>query len=154
MSTLEVPESFLDYLKSRPEIVAAYLFGSVAAGKAHKFSDVDVALLLAEPVDRDKAWEIRLEAMGEAEKAFNREADVAMLHEVGSLLKFQVIHKGRLIYERDRKARIGFEVRARSEYFDFKPYLDEQQKQFLQRLRTEGLGHGYKRRLRALAKTR
>ena len=52
MSPLEVPQSFVEYLKSRPEIVAAYLFGSVAAGKAHKFSDVDVVLLLAEPVRR------------------------------------------------------------------------------------------------------
>ena len=51
LPSVEVPQAFADYLRSRTEIVAAYLFGSVAAGKAHKFSDVDVALLLAEGVD-------------------------------------------------------------------------------------------------------
>ncbi len=55
MLAVEIPQPFLDYLKNRPEIVAAYLFGSVAAGKAHKFSEVDVALLLAEPESRGRA---------------------------------------------------------------------------------------------------
>ncbi len=34
----DVPQCLIDYLNSRPEIVTAYLFGSVAAGRAHKFS--------------------------------------------------------------------------------------------------------------------
>ena len=151
---LEIPASFLAYLQARPEMVAAYLFGSVAAGKAHKFSDVDVALLLAEGVDSKHAWDIMLEAMDKAEAAFGRRADVAILNQAGSVVKFQVIHHGRLIFERDRKARIGFEVHARNEYFDYKPYLDEQYREFLKRLKTEGLGYGHKRRARALAKTR
>jgi hypothetical protein len=151
--TNDVPQRLIDYLNSRPEIVAAYLFGSVAAGRAHKFSDVDVALLLAEGLDSTRAWDIRLEAMGEAEDAFGRRADVAMLHEIGSLLKFQVIHRGKLIFERDRKARIKFEVEARMEYFDYRPLLDVQDQELIRRIKTEGLGHGHKRRARALAKS-
>ena len=152
---IEIPQAFLAYLQRRAEIVAAYLFGSVAAGKAHKFSDVDVALLLAEGVDSNTAWDIRLEAMGEAEAAFERRADVAILNQVTStLLKFQVIHRGKLIYERNRKARIGFEVEARTEYFDYKPYLDEQHREFRRMLKKKGLTYGYERRVRALAKAR
>ena len=151
---MEVPKTLTDYLQRRPEIIAAYLFGSVAAGKAHKFSDVDVALLLTEGVDSNRAWDLRLEAMDEAETAFGRRADVAILNQATStLLKFQVIHRGKLIFERDRKARIGFEVDARMEYFDYKPLLDVQDKELIRRIKTEGLGHGYKRRDRALAKS-
>jgi len=144
----------MEYLQRRTEIAAAYLFGSVAAGKAHKFSDVDVALLLAAGVDSNQAWDIRLEAMAEAEAAFGRRADVAMLHEVGTLLKFQVIHRGKRIFERDRKVRIRFEVEARTEYFDYKPYLDQQHREFRRQLKMKGLTYGYERRVRALAKTR
>lgn len=150
---IEIPKAFTDYLHRRTEIVAAYLFGSVAAGKAHKFSDVDVALLLAEGVDSNKAWDIQLEAMGEAEAAFGRRADAAILNQVAStLLKFQVIHRGKLIYERNRKARIGFEVETRAEYFDYRPYLDKQHQEFRKMLRRKGLTYGLERRVRALAK--
>ena len=38
-SAVEIPRSFIAYLDRREEILAAYIFGSVAAGKAHKFSD-------------------------------------------------------------------------------------------------------------------
>ncbi|MBC8449756.1 MAG: nucleotidyltransferase domain-containing protein [Chloroflexi bacterium] len=35
-----------DYLASRDDILAAYVFGSAAEGVAHRLSDLDVALLL------------------------------------------------------------------------------------------------------------
>jgi predicted nucleotidyltransferase len=63
----ESPQSFPDYLQGRREIITPYLFGSVAAGRANRFSDVDIALLLADGVDWRRGWDIRLEAMGETE---------------------------------------------------------------------------------------
>ena len=150
---VEIPQAFADYLRNRAEIVAAYLFGSVAAGKAHKFSDVDVALLLAEGVDPDKAWDITLEAMGEAETAFKRRADVVILNQAGLVVGFQILKTGRVIFERDRDARCRFEMRLRSEYYDYQPYLKYQQTEFLRRLKQEGLLYGYEQRRRAAAKT-
>ena len=153
-SAVEIPRSFIAYLDRREEILAAYIFGSVAAGKAHKFSDVDVALLLAEGIDRSQAWDFRIEAMDEAEMAFKRRADVAILNQAGSVLKFQTIHRGKLIFERNRKARIGFEIQTRNEYFDYAPYLNEQYRELVKRVKTKGLGYGHQRLARALAKTR
>ena len=63
----ESSQPYLDYLQGRPEIVAPYLFVSVAAERAYMFGAVDIALLLADGVDSRCGWEIRLEAMGEAE---------------------------------------------------------------------------------------
>ncbi|MBM4422316.1 MAG: nucleotidyltransferase domain-containing protein [Chloroflexi bacterium] len=150
---IEIPQSFIAYLQRRTEIVAAYLFGSVAAGKAHKFSDVDVALLLAERVDSNTAWDIRLEAMGEAEAAFGRRADVVTINEVGLVFGFQILKTGSVIYARDQGARCRFEMRLRSEYYDYQPYFEYQQSEFLRRLKSEGLLYGYHRRRRASAKT-
>lgn len=148
-----MPQSFIAYLQSRPEIVAAYLFGSVAAGRAHKFSDVDIALLLAEGVESRRAWDLMLEAMGEAESVFGRRADVVILNDVGLVFTFQVLKSGKVIFERDRDARCRFEMRARSEYYDYQPYLQYQRTEFLKRLKTEGLLYGYEQRRRAAAKT-
>ncbi len=149
---IEVPQSFLAYLHRRAEIVAAYLFGSVAAGKAHKFSDVDVALLLAEPIDRNQAWDIMLEAMGEAEEAFGRRADVAIINQVGLVFAFQILKNGAVIFERNKAERCRSEMRLRSEYYDYQPYLKYQQDEFRRRLKKEGLLYGYEQRRRAAAK--
>lgn len=148
---IEIPQALTDYLRSRTEIVAAYLFGSVAAGKAHKFSDVDVALLLAEGIDAKQKWDIVLEAMGEAESAFGRRADVVTLSDAGLVFGFQILKHGSVIFEQDRDSRCRFEMRLRSEYYDYQPYLRYQQTEFLRRLKKEGLLYGYEQRRRAAA---
>lgn len=152
MSTLEVPQSFIEYLQSRPEIVAAYLFGSVAAGKAHKFSDVDVALLLVEPVDRARAWEIRLEAMGEAETAFGRRADVGILNTSPVVYCYLALKHGRLIFDRGLSQRPEFEARTYLRYFDLKPYLREYDDAMFKRIKERGVGYGHRKTARSLTK--
>lgn len=152
-ATIDIPLSFAEYLQRRTEIVAVYLFGSVAAGKAHRLSDVDVALLLADGVGDKQAWDIRLEVMGEAEAAFGRRADVVILNQVGLIFGFQILRSGRVIHERDKAARCRHEMRLRSEYYDYQPYLQYQQTEFRRRLKKEGLLYGYHQRRRAAAKT-
>ena len=149
---VEIPQALTAYLRSQSEIVAAYLFGTVASGKAHKFSDVDVALLLADGVKWERRWEIILEAMGKAETAFRRRADMVVINEVSLFFAFQILKNGRVVFERDKAARCRFEMRARSEYYDYQPYLKYQQTEFLRRLKQEGLLYGYEQRRRAAAK--
>ena len=52
MST-DIRDTIRTFAESEPDIIAVYLFGSQASGKAHRFSDVDVAVLL--PVDMPAA---------------------------------------------------------------------------------------------------
>ena len=44
-------------------------------------------------------------------------------HRAPTDLVHRVLRDGRLVLERDRSARIAFEVRARNEYFDMQPIL-------------------------------
>ncbi len=150
---IEVPQSFIDYLQRRTEIVAAYLFGSVAAGKAHKFSDVDVALLLADGVDSNRAWDIRLEAMGEAETAFGRRADVAVLNSSPTVFCYLALKHGKLILDRRPSSRTDFEARIYVSYFDLKPYLAVYDKALFKRIKEKGLGYGYSKAARAATET-
>ena len=39
-------EAIQSYFAGQPEVVVAYLFGSVARGRANHLSDVDIAVLL------------------------------------------------------------------------------------------------------------
>jgi predicted nucleotidyltransferase len=149
---IEIPQAFTDYLRSRTEIIAAYLFGSVAAGKAHKFSDVDVALLLAEGIDSKQKWDIVLEAMGEAESAFGRRADVAILNTSPTVFCYLILKHGRIIFDRATTSRPEFEARVYLAYFDLKPYLAEYDAAMFKRIKERGLGYGYPKTTRAPAK--
>lgn len=106
------------------DIVAAYLYGSAARGTARDGSDVDVAILLREsPHPRLEALCLDLE--GELERDLGLPVDLLVLNTAPPDLVHRVLRDGVLVLERDASARIRFEVRARNEYFDLRPRLDE-----------------------------
>ncbi len=112
------------FLSTQPDVVAAYLFGSLAEGRATSHSDVDTAILLADASDPMAVGDRQLQLMGELERFADREVDVVMLNTAPPILQHQVLASGRLLYERDRRARVEFEVRAGKIYADLKPMYD------------------------------
>jgi predicted nucleotidyltransferase len=105
-----------------PDLTAAYLFGSRARGDAHATSDVDVALLY----ERTPASTLAARpfyAAAELESLLGEPVDVVVLNDAPPDLVHRVLRDGVLLFERDRSARIAFEVRARNEYFDLLPAL-------------------------------
>ena len=110
-------EALAAYLTAQPDVLAAYLFGSYARGDARPDSDVDLAVLLS-TTDEMERFERRLELIGAVGEALGRRsADVVVLNDAPPLLTHQVLTHGRLIAERDRMARVEFEVRAGKIYF-------------------------------------
>jgi len=110
-------------LDGRRDVVAAYVFGSVARGLAHDGSDVDVGLLLEEGV-RISPYELsRIALEIESNVGSGREADVHAIN--NSSLRFiaQVLRDGRPVYVRDERKRIQFESAALLRYLDFKPHI-------------------------------
>ena len=99
-----------------------YLFGSVAREAAGNDSDVDVAVLLEEDPPASFAG-LPLDLEGELERLLGRPVDVVVLNRAPVDLVHRVLRDSRLVVETDRSARIAFETRARSEYFDLLPTL-------------------------------
>ena len=104
------------------EIIAAYLFGSVARGTADARSDVDVAVLYAAPPPATLEG-LPLDLEGRIEQLVNRPAQVIVLNTAPAGLVHRVLRDGVLLLDRDPNARIRFEVRARNEFFDLQPVL-------------------------------
>lgn len=103
-------------------VVAAYLFGSVARGDDHARSDVDVAILYRrDPPRTFDALPLRLE--GEIERLLGRCADVVCLNLAPVDLCARVLRDGVLLLDQDPALRIGFEVRTRNLWFDLQPVL-------------------------------
>ena len=106
-------------------IAAVYLFGSVARGDSRPGSDLDVAVLLEPAPERGTFESLRLGLHAELESELGQEIDFVVLNHAPPDLTHRVLHDSVLVIEPDPSARVRFEVRARNEYWDLKPYLDE-----------------------------
>ena len=105
-----------------PDLTAAYLFGSRAREDANAASDVDIALLYQHTPASTLAAR-PFYAAAELESLLGTPVDVVVLNDAPPDLVHRVLRDGVLILERDRSARIAFEVRARNDYFDLLPVL-------------------------------
>jgi predicted nucleotidyltransferase len=103
-------------------LVAAYLFGSVARVTDSSNSDIDVGILLR-TAPSGELNDLRFELEGHLERALGRRTQVVILNSAPPDLLHRVLRDGRLLVDRDRAARIRFEVHARNEYFDLLPIL-------------------------------
>jgi predicted nucleotidyltransferase len=117
-----------------PEAMAVYLFGSRAADTAIRSSDVDLAVLAAEPIVPERLVRAR-EALAER---LRRDVDLIDLARGSTVLRAQVISTGRLLRDADPSFRECFEMCAYSAY----ARLNEERREILERIRREGRIHG------------
>lgn len=145
-------EGLIAFLRTQPDIVAAYLFGSLAQGRATPRSDIDIAILLTHIPDllageRDRQFEL----MDAIERFTDRKTDVVILNTAPPLLQIEVLSNGRRLYEGNPRARIEFEVRAGQIYADLKPMYDFFTRDLFQKIKEVGLGGRRRHRSRATA---
>lgn len=120
----EIESELGERLRSEPEVVAAYLFGSRARGTARHRSDVDIAVLLE---DDDPDTHLRVVA-AVAEVVGSERADVVVLNRAPVALAYRVLRDGRLLCSRDEAVRLAHWVETVDRYLDMAPMrraLDE-----------------------------
>lgn len=108
------------------QLVAAYLHGSAAMGHMDAESDIDIALLPSSELSAQERWNLRLRCLGflmQRFPAIEERFDVIALQDVPVLLRYNVIRRGRLFFERERGSRLDFEITTEREYEDEAPYL-------------------------------
>ena len=111
---------------------AAYLFGSHAAWNETTESDVDIAVLLPNNTSREQRFETRLKLMSDLAKVLEKKVDVVVLNDLSSLFfKYVILKEGKLIFEKVEERRIDFEMRTMGEYFDFQPFLETYNKNYV-----------------------
>jgi predicted nucleotidyltransferase len=92
---------------SKSEILAAYIFGSVAAGRARADSDIDVAVLLDPEFMKQLPLKYRQDLIIDAGAALETfDVDVVLLNETPPALAHNVITKGKLVYERSGSGKL------------------------------------------------
>ena len=96
-SLLNSDQRICDYF-SCSEVVAVYLFGSQAKGKARSKSDIDIAVLLEDETDSYRYFDLMLKYMGELVRIYDKRVDVVILNNAKPLLQHQVLKYGKLLY--------------------------------------------------------
>jgi predicted nucleotidyltransferase len=106
-------------------VVSAYLFGSHAAGRAHRESDVDVGVLLrwaTFPTHRSRFHE-RVRLSGRLSGAVGCEVDVVLLNDAPPPLGRRIVTEGRRMYCTDEEADRAYVRDVQLRAADLEPFL-------------------------------
>jgi len=118
-------EKIRKVLSKRPEVLAAYLYGSHAKGYAREDSDVDVAVMMSPDFSGDPyKYQFDLEsdvsrAVGEAN------VETILLNNMGYPLKYNASIGGRLFYSRDDIKRAREEIKIQNAREDFGDFFEK-----------------------------
>lgn len=125
-------------LAAHREVVAAYLFGSHAEGRAHRESDVDVAVLLDRRLcpDPKERFEKRIELTTALIAALHEnDVDLVVLNDAPPLLGRSIVLKGRLVHCSDREAEHAFRRDVQIRAADLAPFVEKARRRLLEALR-------------------
>jgi predicted nucleotidyltransferase len=124
-----------------PAVSAAYLIGSQARDSSGPLSDVDVAILHVPGLAPPAALALRLALARAAAAAIaTGEVDVVLVNDASPLLRHRVARDGRLLVDRDPRARIAFQAAALRDYLDTQPLRAELRRGLRRRLQEGRFG--------------
>ncbi len=107
-------------------IVSAYLFGGRAEGRAHRESDLDLAILLprARSAGGKELFEIRLSLASALAAELHEDAlDLVLLQEAPPHLARRIVTGGRRVYCSDPEADAAFARDVQLRAADLEPFL-------------------------------
>lgn len=130
----EIIKKLKDLFLKRDEVVMAYLFGSVAEDKIHKFSDVDVAVYV-KALTKENEFEYQLDLIGELNDVLRSDdVDLVIMNFAFPTIIHYILRHGILLKCIDEKFRRNYIIRSYKEYEDAQHLLKIQYKYLEQRL--------------------
>lgn len=136
------PGGFMENLRQIEEALAraldqypvafAYVFGSVARGRTHRESDLDVALGFSETVPDQLFYQIQAAINHELAIATEK-LDVQDFAALPLAIRFRVIRDGKLVYLTDVMIHREMAFKTLAFYHDEQPVLERYNRMFLTR---------------------
>ena len=114
-------EEILAWAKSQSEILALYLYGSVAEERANAMSDLDIGLLLRPELTKQAMW--RLEDRWSA--LWPEVVDLRVLNHAPATFQFEVTTNGQRLWTADASLVAAHESLIWRKYWDEEPRLKE-----------------------------
>jgi uncharacterized protein len=125
MTEASIRDRLVAALESADGLISAYLFGSVASGRAHHDSDVDVAVLLDRqlyPTPQHR-FDLRLRLIGRLQSAIGRDVDLVVLNDAPPQLGRHIMTAGERLVVRDTECDHAHLRLTLSRAADLEPFL-------------------------------
>jgi len=120
MSTDAILKELVAWARTRQEIIALYLYGSHAEGRATGLSDLDIAVAARADLSRSQLRELEERAAAR----WPEPVDIGVLNLAPLPFRYQVISRGRRLWTADREAVAGLESLIWRQYWDDRPRLE------------------------------
>lgn len=119
------------------DVVALFVFGSLAHGDLKPLSDIDLGVLLDKRLDKTDRFNKHLDLIGKFTGFFNtEEIDIIILNDATMRFVVKVMSTGKILFERDRQAIIDLYDKNSKMLLDFRYFLNDFNQTFL-----EGVGY-------------
>ena len=128
----KLEENIRLYFRDKKEVIAVYLFGSHAKGKARPFSDIDVGILL-DKNDRDFLKQRRKDYIIELGRALRKDIHPMLLNLAGEELLKQIFSKGKCILINDAR-KLALYRMVMFAIADFAYYRNQMQSGFIRKV--------------------
>ena len=114
------------------EVMSAFLFGSHAAGRAHRESDIDIAVLLRPEFDEKRRFEIRVQLTTELIAVLHHnEIDLVVLNDLPPLFARSIVLDGQRVYCADAEADHAFRRDVQLRAADLAPFIERSRRALL-----------------------
>jgi predicted nucleotidyltransferase len=107
--------SIAQRIRGEKNVLAIYLFGSVAEGSVTPLSDIDIAVVLS-PYDTQMVYEVM--------SYCSPIIDISIFNDLPPFMKFAVMSKGKLLYVKDQEKLDEMEIMAMKEYHEHVPLYE------------------------------
>ena len=114
------------YFTDQPDVIAVYLYGSHAAGKQDRASDVDIGVLI-DSSGSETEGEKRTRYMVELATVLRKEIHPVILNSAGEELMRQIFLRGKCILVNEPKKLAIFKMTMFSRIADFSYYRNQMQ---------------------------
>ena len=125
-------QALIEVVERYPEVQAVYLFGSIAVGKEHPRSDLDLAVYLCEEVEARST--LKLDLLADLTSAGFDAVDLIFFSEADLVLQYEAVSPNQLLYSTADFDHGSVYSRIVRKYLDFQPYLARQREAYRKRL--------------------
>lgn len=129
----KLEENIRVYFRDKKEVIAIYLFGSHAKGKARPLSDIDVGILL-DKNDRNFLKQRRKDYTIELGRALRKDIHPMILNLAGEELLKQIFSKGKCILINDAGKLALYRMVMFARIADFAYYRSQMQSGFIRKV--------------------
>lgn len=108
-------QHIIQELHANDNVIALILFGSVARGQAHEYSDIDLSIIARTAIPVSEQMDLLSYGC--------RKIDLSLFHLLPVTIRFRVIREGKVLFCKDPLQLHRIKIKTVREYLDIAPFI-------------------------------